>query len=64
MLDNMSLDEMKEAVKQINKQTEIEVSGGITKESIKDMSDLDVDYFSIGSLTNSSRAADISMRFL
>ncbi len=64
MLDNMSLEEMKEAVGQINKQTEIEVSGGMNKESVINMSELDVDYISVGSLTHSSKAADISMKFL
>jgi len=64
MLDNMSLEEMKNAVNQIKKQAEIEVSGGINKESVKKMIGLDVDYISIGALTHSSKAADISMRFL
>ncbi len=64
MLDNMSLDEMKNAVNQINKRAEIEVSGGINKERVKNMSGLNVDYISIGALTHSSKAADISMRFL
>jgi nicotinate-nucleotide pyrophosphorylase (carboxylating) len=64
MLDNMSLDEMKNAVDQINKRAEIEVSGGINKESVKNMIGLNVDYISIGALTHSAKAADISMRFL
>jgi len=64
MLDNMSIDEMKNAVNQINKQAEIEVSGGINKESVKNMVGLKIDYISIGALTHSSKAADISMRFL
>jgi nicotinate-nucleotide pyrophosphorylase (carboxylating) len=64
MLDNMSIDEMKDAVRQINKEAEIEVSGGINKDSLKNMVELDVDYISIGALTHSSKAADISMRFL
>jgi nicotinate-nucleotide pyrophosphorylase (carboxylating) len=64
MLDNMSLDEMKNAVNQINKRAEIEVSGGINIECVKKMIGLNVDYISIGALTHSSKAADISMRFL
>ncbi len=64
MLDNMTIDEMKEAVRQINKKAEIEVSGGINKESIKNLTELDIDYISIGALTHSFNAADISMRFL
>jgi nicotinate-nucleotide pyrophosphorylase (carboxylating) len=64
MLDNMSLDELKNAVNQINKQVEIEVSGGINKERVENMVGLNVDYISIGALTHSSKAADISMSFL
>jgi nicotinate-nucleotide pyrophosphorylase (carboxylating) len=64
MLDNMTLEEMKEAIKRINKQAEIEVSGGINKEAMKNLTELDVDFISIGALTHSSKAADISMRFL
>ncbi len=64
MLDNMSLEKMKEAIYRIDKKAEIEVSGGINIETVKQLSGLDLDFISIGALTHSSKAADISMNFL
>lgn len=64
MLDNMSNDEMKEAMKIINKRAEVEVSGNITKENIAKLAGLEVDYVSSGALTHSSPILDISLKNL
>lgn len=55
MLDNMSHDEMKEAIKIIDQKAEIEISGNVTKENIEKIKDLKVDYISSGALTHSAQ---------
>ncbi len=67
MLDNMSLDEIKESIKLIrskNKHIKIEVSGNITEEKLQKLKDLDIDFVSSGALIHSSRWIDFSLRFL
>jgi len=62
MLDNMSLDKMKEAVEFIAKRALVEASGNVTLEKIEDIAKTGVDIISSGSLTHSVKAMDISMR--
>lgn len=62
MLDNMSLAMVEEAVKLINRQALVEVSGNITVERIAELASKGVDIISSGALTHSVKAADISMR--
>ncbi len=67
MLDNMSPDEVKEVIGELEKlnirqNSLIEVSGGITDETIMDYADLGVDIISIGALTHSSRSLNFSLR--
>lgn len=64
MLDNMSHEEMKEAIDLINHQAEIEISGNVTKENIEKMKDLKVDYISSGALTHSAPILDVSLKNL
>lgn len=64
MLDNMQPEEMKEAIKIINKKAEIEISGNVTRESIQRLTELGVDYISSGALTHSAPIMDISMKNL
>lgn len=64
MLDNMSTEEMKEAIQIIHKQAEIEVSGNVTKENIARLTGLGVDYISSGALTHSAPIMDISLKNL
>ena len=64
MLDNMTTEEMKEAVDIINGRAEIEVSGNVTKENISRLVDLGVDYISSGALTHSAPIMDISLKNL
>lgn len=64
MLDNMTHDQIKEAVDYINKRAEIEVSGNVTKENIAILTDLGVDYISSGALTHSAPILDLSLKNL
>lgn len=62
MLDNMSNEQMSEAVKYIGGRALVEASGGITSETIRGVAETGVDIISIGALTHSVKAFDISMR--
>lgn len=62
MLDNMSLDDMKEAVKMINRKYKIEASGGITETTLRGVAECGVDYISIGALTHSMKSLDLSLK--
>ena len=64
MLDNMSHEELKEAIDFIAGRAEVEVSGNVTKENIAKLTDLGVDYISSGALTHSAPIMDISMKNL
>ena len=64
MLDNMSHEEIKNAMEYINGRAEVEVSGNVTKENIAALTDLGVDYISSGALTHSSPILDLSLKNL
>lgn len=61
MLDNMDIDTMKQAVAMIGHSALVEASGGINKENIVDIAKTGVDIISIGALTHSVKAVDISL---
>jgi len=61
MLDNMSLEDMRKAVKSIHGRASIEASGGITLDNVRAVAETGVDFISIGALTHSTRALDISL---
>jgi nicotinate-nucleotide pyrophosphorylase (carboxylating) len=61
MLDNMSLEDMRKAVKSIHGRALIEASGGITLDNVWAVAETGVDFISIGALTHSARALDISL---
>jgi nicotinate-nucleotide pyrophosphorylase (carboxylating) len=61
MLDNMGVDTIKEAVKIIAGQALVEVSGGITEDNVVEYAKAGVDRISIGALTHSVKALDISL---
>ncbi|NUM79739.1 carboxylating nicotinate-nucleotide diphosphorylase [bacterium] len=61
MLDNMNVSEMREAVKLINRRCEVEASGGVTLESVRAIAETGVDFISVGSLTHSAPAMDLSL---
>lgn len=64
MLDNMSCEMMKEAVKITNGRALLEASGGITKETLRNVAMTGVDIISIGALTHSVQAFDISLKIV
>ena len=64
MLDNMSHEQMQEAMKIIDGKAEVEVSGNVTKENIARLTDLGVDFISSGALTHSAPILDISLKNL
>jgi len=61
MLDNMSDEMMKEAVKLIGKKALIEASGGINLDRVRQIAEIGVDIISIGALTHSAMALDLSL---
>jgi len=65
MLDNMSDDLMREAVRIVRESgdpVELEASGNMTLERVKELADIGLDFISVGALTHSVKALDISMR--
>lgn len=64
MLDNMSHDEMKEAVEIIAGRAQTECSGNVTRENIAKILDLGVDFVSSGALTHSAPIMDLSLKHL
>ncbi|MFT3994321.1 MAG: carboxylating nicotinate-nucleotide diphosphorylase [Dysgonomonas sp.] len=62
MLDNMSLDEMKQAVKLIDGRAKTEASGGITKETVRSIAETGVDYISSGAIIYSAPNIDLSLK--
>jgi nicotinate-nucleotide pyrophosphorylase (carboxylating) len=64
LLDNMTPDQMREAVKIAAGRAELEASGGITFDNVRAIAETGVDRISIGSLTKDIKAVDLSMRFV
>lgn len=64
MLDNMHPDLMKEAVKMVNGKLQVEASGGITEENLREVAESGVDFISIGALTHSVKSMDMSLKAL
>jgi nicotinate-nucleotide pyrophosphorylase (carboxylating) len=62
MLDNMSLEMMREAVELVGKRIPLEASGNVTLSNVASIAETGVDYISSGSLTHSVSVLDISMR--
>ena len=61
MLDNMSLQQVREAVRIAAGKVPLEASGGVSLETVRQIADTGVDYISVGALTHSARALDISL---
>jgi len=67
MLDNMNFEELQKsitAIRNCSKAIEIEISGGINLENIANYRDFDIDFISIGSITNSAKIVDIGLDFI
>jgi len=61
MLDNMTMDEMREAIRFIDRRVPVEVSGGIREQNIADMARLGPDVISVGDLTRNVQTVDVSL---
>jgi nicotinate-nucleotide pyrophosphorylase (carboxylating) len=64
MLDNMAVTDMKEAVKIVKKRTPLEASGNVTLKNVRQIAETGVDLISVGALTHSVVAADISLKIV
>ena len=62
MLDNMSVDAMKQAVQRIGGRALVEASGNVTLATVRAIAETGIDFISAGALTHSARAADISLK--
>jgi nicotinate-nucleotide pyrophosphorylase (carboxylating) len=63
LLDNFSIDLMKQAVELNNRRIQLEASGNITDETLVQVAETGVDFISIGALTKHLQAIDFSLRF-
>ena len=63
MLDNFSLEMMREGVKRASGRAKIEASGNVTPERLREIAETGVDFISIGALTKNIQAVDFSLRF-
>jgi nicotinate-nucleotide pyrophosphorylase (carboxylating) len=61
LLDNMSTGELRRAVQLVNGRAELEASGGITLDNVRAIAETGVDFISVGALTHSAPALDVSM---
>lgn len=61
MLDNFTLDDMQRAVQLIGRRYEVEASGGISLATVRSVAETGVDFISVGALTHSVKALDISL---
>jgi nicotinate-nucleotide pyrophosphorylase (carboxylating) len=67
LLDNMTPDQVRECVERVEKHSRripLEASGGMTLETVRTYAETGVDYISIGALTHSPKAVDMSMRIM
>jgi nicotinate-nucleotide pyrophosphorylase (carboxylating) len=60
LVDNMSIDDIREAVRRVHGRAKVEISGGVTLGRIRDLATTGADFVSAGALTHSAIAADIS----
>ena len=63
LLDNFTLDQLREAVKINKNQAKLEASGGVNLHTLRAIAETGVDYISVGGLTKDIKAVDLSMRF-
>ena len=60
LADNLSLDELREVVKRTRGRAQVEVSGGVTLERLDAIAETGAEFVSVGALTHSAPAVDIS----
>jgi nicotinate-nucleotide pyrophosphorylase (carboxylating) len=63
LLDNMTVEEMRTAVRSINGRAKTEASGGVNLSTVRAIAETGVDFISVGALTHSAPAADIALDF-
>jgi len=63
LLDNMTLDEMRNAVRFVKGRAKLEASGGVNRQTVRGIAETGVDFISVGALTHSARAVDIALDF-
>ena len=63
LLDNMTTDSMREAVKMNEGQAKLEASGNVTLKTVRSIAETDVDYISVGALTHSPQVFDVSLKW-
>ncbi|MBS4014833.1 MAG: carboxylating nicotinate-nucleotide diphosphorylase [Candidatus Latescibacteria bacterium] len=64
MLDNMSLNQIRQAVKLVKGKAKLEVSGGVNLKTVKKIAETGVDYISVGAITHSAPIIDLSMKIV
>lgn len=64
MLDNFNIEPMQEAVAIVNGRYEVEASGGITLQNVKEVAKTGVDFISVGALTHSANCLDLSLKII
>jgi nicotinate-nucleotide pyrophosphorylase (carboxylating) len=62
LLDNMAIDDIRQARKQVGPNIKLEVSGNVSLDTVRPIAEAGVDLISVGALTHSARAADLSMK--
>jgi nicotinate-nucleotide pyrophosphorylase (carboxylating) len=63
LLDNMTLEQLREAVRLVNGRALTEASGGVTLDTVRAIAETGVDRVSVGAITHSARAVDIALDF-
>jgi nicotinate-nucleotide pyrophosphorylase (carboxylating) len=61
LLDNMTLGQLREAVARVGGRAELEASGGVTLDTLEEIASTGVDFISVGALTHSAPALDLSL---
>ena len=64
LLDNMSTDELREAVALVAGRAKLEASGGVNLDTVRAIAETGVDFISVGALTHSARSLDVSLEVL
>ena len=61
LLDNMTADQLRAAVERVNGRAELEASGGVTLQTVREIASTGVQFVSVGALTHSATALDLSL---
>jgi nicotinate-nucleotide pyrophosphorylase (carboxylating) len=64
LLDNMTLEQLREAVRVIGQRVKTEASGGVNLQTVRGIAETGVDFISVGAMTHSARAVDIGLDFV